>query len=150
MELILWRHAEAEDGTPDHERELTAKGRQQAEKMAAFLRGRLPEHTRILVSPATRTQQTALALTKHYITDAALGTSASPQTVLDAVGWPDAEGAVLVVGHQPTLGQIAARLLSDSNAGFSIKKGAVWWLARNTNEGDYQTNLKWVMAPESL
>jgi phosphohistidine phosphatase len=150
MELILWRHAEAEDGTPDLERQLTGKGRKQADKMAAFLRDRLPEHTRILVSPATRTQQTALALTKHFITDAALGTSASPQTVLDAAGWPDAEGAVLVVGHQPTLGQIAARLLSDSNAGFSVKKGAVWWLVRKTNEGDYQTSLKLVIAPESL
>lgn len=150
MELILWRHAEAEDGTPDLERELTGKGRKQASKMAAFLRTRLPEHTRILVSPAKRTQQTALALTKHFITDAALGTSASPQTVLDAVGWPDAEGTVLVVGHQPTLGQIAARLLSDSTTGFSIKKGAVWWLVRKPNEGNYQTSLKLAIAPGSL
>ncbi len=150
MELILWRHAEAKDGTPDLERELTAKGHKHAEKMAAFLRARLPEHTRILVSPAKRAQQTALALTKHYITDAALGTSASPQTVLDAIGWPDAEGTVLVVGHQPTLGQIAARLLAESNAGFSVRKGAVWWLTRKTNEGDFQTNLKLAIAPESL
>lgn len=150
MELILWRHADAEEGAADLERELTHKGRKQAERMAAFLRTRLPAHTRVLVSPAARTQQTALALTKHYLTDAALGTSASPQTVLDAVGWPDAEGAVLVVGHQPTLGQIAARLLSDSNTGFSVKKGAVWWLVRKTNEGDFQTNLKLAIAPESL
>jgi phosphohistidine phosphatase, SixA len=42
MELILWRHAEAEDGSPDLERELTGKGHKQAEKMAAFLRPRLP------------------------------------------------------------------------------------------------------------
>ncbi|MBU1214238.1 MAG: histidine phosphatase family protein [Gammaproteobacteria bacterium] len=150
MELILWRHAEAEDGMPDLERELTGKGRKQADKMATFLRARLPEHTRILVSPAKRTQQTALALTKHYITDEALGTSASPQTVLDAVGWPDGDGAVLVVGHQPTLGQIAAMLLSDSSAGYSIKKGAVWWLVRKANEGDFQTNLKLAIAPDSL
>jgi phosphohistidine phosphatase len=150
MELILWRHAEAEDGTPDIERELTGKGRKQADKMAAFLRDRLPAHTRILVSPAKRTQQTALALTKHYITDAALGTSANPQMVLDAAGWPDAEGAVLIVGHQPTLGQIAALLLTDSSAGFSVKKGAVWWLTRRTNEGDFQTNLKLAITPESL
>lgn len=150
MELILWRHAEAEDGSPDLERELTSKGRKQADKMASFLRARLPEHTRILVSPARRTQQTVLALTNHFITDAALGTSASPQTVLDAVGWPDAEGTVLVVGHQPVLGQIAALLLADSSAGFSVKKGAVWWLTRRSSEGDYQTNLKLAIAPDSL
>lgn len=150
MDLILWRHAEAEDGTPDLERELTGKGRKQADKMATFLRARLPEHTRILVSPAKRTQQTALALTKHYITDEALGTSATPQTVLDAVGWPDEEGTVLIVGHQPTLGQIAAMLLADSNGGFSVKKGAVWWLTGRSNEGDFRTNLKLAIAPESL
>lgn len=150
MELILWRHAEALDGGPDAERELTGKGRRHAEKMAAFLRTRLPEHTRILVSPAKRTQQTALALTRHFITEAAVGTSASPQAVLDAVGWPDGEDTVLVVGHQPTLGQIAALLLADSKAGFSVKKGAVWWLTRRSSEGDYQTNLKLAIAPDSL
>jgi len=150
MELILWRHAEAEDGSPDLERELTGKGHKQAEKMAAFLRPRLPEHTRILVSPARRTQQTAQALTRHYITEAAVGTSATPQGVLDAIGWPDAGGTVLIVGHQPTLGQIAALLLADSRGGFSVKKGAVWWLARKPNEGDYQTSLKLVIGPEHL
>ena len=34
MELILWRHAEAEDGYPDLERALTEKGHEQAKKMA--------------------------------------------------------------------------------------------------------------------
>ncbi len=149
MDLILWRHAEAVDGTPDLERELTGKGRKQADRMATFLRDRLPPDTRILASPATRTQQTALALTKHYITDAALGTSATARTVLDAVGWPDAGGTVLVVGHQPTLGQIAAMLLADSSAGFSVKKGAVWWL-RSNDEGGSQANLKLAITPDSL
>src|SRR5674476_1390644 len=62
MDLILWRHAEAEDGTPDHARELTAKGIKQAGKVAAFLHQHLPQDHRILVSPATRTQQTVAAL----------------------------------------------------------------------------------------
>jgi phosphohistidine phosphatase len=150
MELILWRHAEAHDGSPDMERELTGKGQKQADKMAAFLRARLPEDTRILVSPARRTQQTAHALTKHFSIEPAIGTGASVQDILDAAGWPDGEGTVLVVGHQPTLGQIAALLLANSKAGFSIKKGAVWWLSRHSSEGDYQTNLRLVIAPESL
>lgn len=150
MDLILWRHAEAHDGAPDLERELTGKGQKQAEKMAIFLRARLPEDVRILVSPAKRTQQTAHALTKHFFTEPALGTGASAQDILDAVGWPDAEGTVLVVGHQPALGHIAALLLSDSRNCFSVKKGAVWWLSRHTSEGDYQTNLRLAIAPESL
>jgi len=150
MELILWRHAEAHDGTPDMERELTGKGHKQAEKMATFLRARLPEDTRMLVSPAKRTQQTAHALTKHFSTEPDIGPGASAQAILDAIGWPDAEGTVLVVGHQPALGQIAALLLANSRSGFSVKKGAVWWLSRHSSEGDYQTNLRLAIAPESL
>ncbi len=150
MELILWRHAEAHDGAPDLERELTGKGQKQAERMATFLRARLPEDIRILVSPAKRTQQTAHALTKHFFTEPAIGTGASAQDILDAAGWPDAENNVLIVGHQPALGQIAALLLANSKSGFSVKKGAVWWLSRHTSEGDYQTNLRLAIAPESL
>ena len=150
MELILWRHAEAHDGAPDLERELTGKGHKQAEKMAAFLRARLPENTRILVSPAVRAQQTARAFSKTFITEPGVGPDASAQSLLRATGWPDAEGAVLVVGHQPVLGQIAALLLADSRNGFSVKKGAIWWLSRHTSEGDYQTNLRLAIAPENL
>jgi len=150
MELILWRHAEAHDGAPDLERELTGKGHKQAEKMAAFLRARLPENTRILVSPAVRAQQTARAFSKTFITEPGVGPDASAQSLLRATGWPDAEGAVLVVGHQPVLGQIAALLLADSRNGFSVKKGAIWWLSRHTSEGDYQTNLRLAVAPENL
>ncbi len=150
MDLILWRHAEAQDGTPDMERELTGKGQKQAAKMAAFLRARLPEDTRILVSPAMRTQQTARALTKHFSTEPAIGTGASAQDILDAAGWREGKGAVLVVGHQPTLGQVAARLLVDSKDSLSIKKGAVWWFSSRTNESGGQADLCLAIAPESL
>lgn len=150
MDLILWRHAEARDSSPDLERELTGKGHKQAEKMAAFLSVRLPEDVRVLASPARRTQQTARALTKHYVTEPALAPGASAQAILDAIAWPDADGCVLVVGHQPSLGQVAALLLSNSDSGFSVKKGAVWWLSRHTREGDYQTNLRLVISPESV
>jgi len=37
MDLILWRNAEAENGPPDLERKLTAKGRRHAERMAEWL-----------------------------------------------------------------------------------------------------------------
>lgn len=148
MELILWRHAEAHDGVPDLARELTEKGHKQAARMATFLRARLPEDTRILVSPAVRTQQTAQALTKHFHIEPALAPGASAQEILDAIGWPDLDSTVLVVGHQPVLGQIAAWLLANSSSGFSVRKGAVWWLSRHTSEGDYQTHLRLAIAPD--
>ena len=131
MELILWRHADAEDAAPggaDAARALTGKGRKQARRMASWLRKRLPEDARVLVSPAKRAQQTAWALTGRLETSADVGTDASPQAVLQAAGWPDAEGTVVVVGHQPTLGQAAALALTGRPGDWSVKKGAIWWI----------------------
>lgn len=150
MELILWRHAEAEDGAPDMERALTKKGEKQAERMATFLRSRIPHDTRILVSPAKRAQQTAHALTRHFTTEPAIAPNCSVQSLLNAANWAEGDGCVLLVGHQPVLGTAAALLLCNSQASFSVKKGAVWWLTRRTLEGDYQTSLRLVMAPDLL
>lgn len=150
MELILWRHAEAADGMPDMERPLTDKGHKQAERMAQFLRARLPHGTRILASPALRTQQTVQALTKHYTTDPHVAPGASADAVLQAADWPSHGGCVLVVGHQPTLGSVAAQLLCGDCATLSVKKGAIWWLARRSRDDDEQTTLRLVIAPDQL
>lgn len=149
MELILWRHAEAEDGIPDLDRKLTAKGHRQAEKMASFLHPRLPQHLRILASPARRAQQTAMAIADHYDTEATIAPGASPQAILEAAGWPESGGCVLVVGHQPTLGEAAALLLGEATA-CSIKKGAVWWFSSRERNGDQQTSLRLVISPDFL
>ncbi|MDO8990187.1 MAG: histidine phosphatase family protein [Sideroxyarcus sp.] len=150
MELILWRHAEAADGTPDDARPLTEKGRRQAERMAHYLSDRLPPNTRILVSPALRAQQTAAALSTHFITAPNLGTHATPQTAIATAGWPMAGGAALLVGHQPWMGELACQLMLGSGDIWSIKKGAVWWFSRREREGDYQTVLRLVLAPDQL
>lgn len=133
MDLILWRHADAEDGVPDEARRLSAKGRKQAQKMAAWLAARLPADRRVLVSPALRTRETAAAFTEQVIIEKALSTAATPQGVLKAAGWPDGAGTVIVVGHQPTLGATAALALTGEAAAWSLKKGAVWWLASDAD-----------------
>ena len=148
MELILWRHAEAEPGEPDLGRRLTAKGIQQAERMAAWLERHLPATTRVLVSPADRTQQTALALKRKFRVVPELAPGASAAAVMAAAGWPDAREAVLIVGHQPTLGEVAALLLSDQEASWSVRKGAVWWLSHRVRGGAGSTVLKVVIAPD--
>ena len=80
MDLILWRHADAEDaapGKPDTERSLTAKGEKQAPHCVAdWLKKRLPQRCRVVASPAT---QTARALIKHFETSRDVGTSAGPR-----------------------------------------------------------------------
>lgn len=150
MDLILWRHAEAEEGVPDHGRKLTAKGEKQAEKMAEWLKARLPKETRIIASPAARTQQTAQALKLPFETAHEISVGASVPALLAAAGWPDARGAVLVVGHQPTLGQTAALLLGGEEAYWSVKKGAVWWFSTRVRSSESQVVLRAVMANDLL
>ena len=150
MELILWRHAEAEDGFPDMDRALTAKGRKQAEKMAAWLNLRLPDDTRMLVSPAKRTQQTAAALARDFTTVKDISPGTSVADLLAAADWPNAKCAVLVVGHQPTLGAVAAYLLAGQVTSWSIKKGAVWWFSARTQINVPQIVLRSVMTPDLL
>ena len=148
--MILWRHAEAADGAPDHARKLTAKGVKQAEKIAAFLHQHLPDGTRILVSPATRTQQTAAALTNRFTLAPAIAPGASAQAVLQAAHWPAAGGTVLVVGHQPTLGEVAAQLLGCNDYALNIRKGALWWFSQREREGSAEVTLRLVIAPDFL
>ena len=141
MDLILWRHAEAHvqrEGQTDLERALTPKGERQAQRMAEWLNHRLAHSTRILVSPALRTQQTAKALDRHFKTVQLLAPEASATALLSVVRWPEANEPVLVVGHQPTLGQVAALLLGEVAQTWVIKKGAVWWLRSRERESGNQ------------
>ncbi len=147
MDLILWRHADAESGVPDEERKLTAKGEKQAERMAAWLKENLPKDAVVLASPARRARDTAEALTKKFEAVREVGTSASAQAVLKAAGWPRGERTVVVVGHQPILGQAAALALTGKSGDWSIKKGAIWWLtARSPGE----IVVRAVLAPDML
>ena len=147
MDLLLWRHAEAEQGSPDAKRKLTARGEQQAAQMGKWLRKNAPGKLRIVASPALRCQQTARALGVPFETDARLGTGSDVAGLLSAIGWPDGGDAkngrtILVVGHQPTLGQTAALLLSGEEASWTIKKGALWWFSNRTRQGETQTVLR--------
>jgi len=148
VDLILWRHAEAEPGEPDLGRRLTAKGLKQAQRMAEWLDGRLPDTTRVLSSPADRAQQTALALKRKFRTADELAPGATASAVLAAAGWPDARESVLVIGHQPTLGEVSSLLLAGDELPWSIRKGAVWWLSNRVRDGVSAVVLKVVIGPD--
>ena len=150
MDLILWRHAEAVDGQLDLARELTPKGVKQAKAIARWLTSRLPRQTRIIVSPAERTRQTAAALTDDFEIDRQLAPGAPPTAVLAASGWPEHRGAVLVVGHQPTLGMAAALVIAGEPMPWSIKKGAIWWLSHRVRGEHPQVVLRAVISPDLL
>lgn len=133
MELILWRHAEAEEAGPDQQdaqRALTAKGRRHAARVGAWLDRQLPAHCRILSSPALRCRQTAEALGRRYSSEHALALDSSVEETLSASGWPDYRLPVVIVGHQPLLGQLAALILAGQQHDWKIRKGSLLWLSR--------------------
>lgn len=153
MDLVLWRHAEAQEwaqGCDDMARPLTSRGDKQAIRMAAWLDRQLPSNTRIFVSPARRAEQTANALARKFKIKSELSPGCSVAELLDLVQWPDAKGTVLVIGHQPTLGQTIAQLIGLTAAECSVKKGAVWWLRNRQREDLSQTVVVTVQTPEIL
>jgi|JRYL01.1.fsa_nt_gb phosphohistidine phosphatase len=150
MDLLLWRHAEAADGTPDHTRELTQRGHKQARRMAAWLAKNHPKRMRVLVSPTVRTRQTASAFADDFEIVNGLGPDGNVADILAATGWPDSSGAALVVGHQPALGRLAALLLSGQEADWTIKKGALWWFTNRVRENETQTVLRAVIPADLI
>lgn len=153
MDLILWRHAEAYDaeaGQDDLTRELTSRGEKQAKRMAAWLDRQLPEVTRILVSPAKRTEQTAHALGRKFKVREELAPGCTVEQLLAAAQWPDAKHTVLIIGHQPVLGQTISQLLGLSAQECAVKRGAVWWLRNRERVSQSQTVVVTVQSPEVL
>ena len=128
MDLIVWRHADAEQGGPDLERPLTKRGRKEAAGVAEWLLERLPEEFEVVASPAARAQQTAEALGRKIRTEARIAPGASPQDLIGAARWPDARGPVILVGHQPDLGNTLAYLVSGRKGDWRLRKGALWWI----------------------
>jgi phosphohistidine phosphatase len=145
MDLILWRHADAEiasDGEDDLSRQLTTKGEKQAARMAAWLDRHLPEGVR-----------TAKALNRKYKLREELVPDSSADDVLALVKWdikkgPLGKGPILLVGHQPYLGEIAAKLLAMQEHSCAIRKGAVWWLRSKVRDEVPEIRLLNVINPE--
>ena len=153
MDLILWRHAEAvepEAGQADMTRQLTRRGEKQAAKMAAWLDRQMPDTTRIWVSPSRRTEQTAAALGRKFKLTEALAPHGTVEQLLELAQWPLGTGCVLMIGHQPTLGQTLSQVLGLSAGECAVKKGAVWWVRHRERDTEDQTVVVTVQTPEFL
>lgn len=150
MDLLLWRHAEAEDGEDDMRRRLTERGHKQARAMAKWIGEHQPKDLRIIVSPAVRTQQTAESLKLPFETLRKIGPEACVSELIAASGWPAATGSVLIIGHQPSLGRLASLLLAGHESEWTIKKGALWWLSNRVRREETQTVLRAVIPAEIL
>lgn len=136
MDLILWRHAEAEPGERDERRALTAKGIRHAARVGAWLDRQLPEQCRILVSPTVRCIQTADALGRRYNIHEALAPESNAERMLEICGWPTHRFPALLIGHQPLLGEAASLILTGEQQPWKIRKASVFWLSGEADGED--------------
>ena len=153
MDLILWRHAEAEEaaeGQNDLRRSLTSRGEKQAARVASWLDRQLPEGTRILCSPARRCEQTVLALGRKYKVRNELAPESTADDVLEIAQWPSAKHTILIVGHQPVLGEVIAKLLNLEGGSCAIRKGSAWWLRTRERDGSQETVVVAVQSPDAV
>ena len=152
-EIIFWRHAEAHDADADHDdlsRKLTVKGQRQAERVAFWLDRNLPQQCKVFASEARRAQQTARCLPRKYKTLAELNPDVKPQDVLAAVGWGVQAEPIVVIGHQPWMGECIHWLLMDAMAPMAVRKGAVWWLQSRARGESGDVIIRAVITPELM
>ncbi|MDF7675862.1 histidine phosphatase family protein [Neisseriaceae bacterium ESL0693] len=153
MEIILWRHAEAQDGQRDLYRPLTRKGQQQAKISAAWLKEHLPPDTRVLVSQALRSQQTAAYLKRPAAIMPTLNPDTHISSVMNLLQSQTDQTPLVWVGHQPWIGQLCSYLLNGSwlpQQYWSVKKAAFWWFSFEFIHGRPQARLKVMLSPAML
>lgn len=135
--ILVWRHADAEIARADGDdmgRALTQKGVNQAKSVAKWLNKHMAKQTIVYVSPALRALQTVEALQFPTQTLDALKPEATLEEILSALDNVGSAEHILLVGHQPWIGQLITYLLGLGTQGMSVKKGALWWLRLGSRE----------------
>lgn len=158
--LIFWRHAEAEDApgsaqgdADDMARELTRQGRRDAALMAGWIKSHVPKPWAVVSSPAQRALRTAQQLNDYPELDDRLRPGAAVDGLLELVReHPRERGALVLVGHQPQLGQGVLRWLSAGQCTqeFSLRKAGVLWTVERLREAGLQRSLRAYLSPDLL
>lgn len=155
VRLHLLRHAHAGDAFEwigdDELRPLTRKGRQQAQRLGAFLEANGVRPDVIVTSPLVRARQTAEivaeALGMTIKTDRRLGAGFGKRelwAVLDESGGRE----VMLVGHDPDLSTLLTYLLDA--AAMHMRKGTLATVDLQTRLGDGEGELRWLLPPDLL
>lgn len=152
MNLLLWRHADAKALNDDLARQLTTKGKEQARKMAQWINTYFYQDYSCWVSQAKRTQQTASYLTENMIINRKLNPGTNVQKIIDELVKLKHHTNLILVGHQPWIGQLALFLISGfyPNRYFSFKKANIWWLENKDGFVSTPFHLKAVLSPTLL
>lgn len=150
MNIVLWRHAEAKFDADDLARELTLKGRKQASKMARQLKEWLPENMECWVSEAKRSQETAQFLPCPKKIFSELNPEANPIEIAQLLLRAPKDKTIVIVGHQPWIGQLCAFMLNQNwqtQSYWSVKKAAFWWFEAEVANDVFLAKLQSMQTP---
>ncbi len=114
MVLYLVQHAEAKSKEEDPGRDLTEKGRREAERVARHLKRLQVQVSQIFHSGKTRARSTAEILAEQVQPPAGVSEAPGLAPLDDPGTWADRVATqkedILLVGHLPHLGKLAALL----------------------------------------
>lgn len=159
LELYLIRHGVAEergDEYPDDsKRPLTSGGIARLRKEAKALDAMGVEFDHIIASPLTRTRQTADVFAETMkskpgvsVSDA-LAPAGTPAAVFQELAKHMRKGRVALVGHEPNIGELAARLIG-ARAALEFKKGAICRIDFEVFPPKGAGQLRWFAPPRLL
>jgi phosphohistidine phosphatase len=162
MDLYLVRHAVAFDYDPaqwpdDSQRPLTPDGQKRFKRSARGLKTLVSSVDLVLSSPWVRAWQTAEILESEAgwpkpLACEALESGRAPAEVLQALQPYTSYGAIALVGHEPSLHELASYLLTaDTNhAQIEMKKGGVARLEVGEGRRPGAGRLQWLLPPKVL
>ncbi|MGA8010015.1 MAG: histidine phosphatase family protein [Thiomonas sp.] len=156
--VIFWRHAEAEDASgstqgdaSDLQRNLTKQGRRDAAQIAAWIKSQLPKPWTVITSPAQRARQTAQHLNDYPIVDPRLSPDTTMEELLSVVSeFPREGGALVIVGHQPTLGRAGLYWITGCDQQFTLRKCGLLWALERSREAGIQRSLRACISADLL
>lgn len=161
VEIYLMRHGIAEElrpGGTDAERRLTAEGRSKVVEIAKGLERIGVRPDLVLSSPLPRAVETARLVIKTVGSVrkieilATLGPGYDPRTTLDSLAGHRGASRLLMVGHQPHLGELASLMMTGTPtlASLALKKGGVAAFAADSLPPRAPATLLWFMTPRQL
>ncbi len=159
LELYLIRHGVAaergSDYPDDSKRPLTADGISRLRKEAKALAELDVDFDQIIASPLVRTKQTAdifaQALSSHptVVLSDALAPAGTPTAVFQELGKHMRRARIALVGHEPNLGELAARLIG-ARTPIEFKKGAICRIDFEVFPPKGTGVLRWFVTPKIL
>ncbi|HNQ88823.1 MAG TPA: phosphohistidine phosphatase SixA [Verrucomicrobiota bacterium] len=163
LDLYLMRHgiaveSRAAGSAADAERPLTPEGREKVVRAARWLAALAPGLAAIHSSPCVRARQTAeivaesLQLQKRLVLNEALAPEAAAGTLIRSLSMlrPPPK-ALLLIGHEPGLGELAGLLLTGRpGALFAFKKAGIAKLTVTALTAGRCATLDWLITPRAL